>query len=230
MFKTLRAKFLFHIIFTLSVGVSILYFAITGSYEGIIKENLKEDVNSISTFAFKNIRTAMDTGDYEIIKTFITNIKNLKSIENIEVYRSAKIDELFKKREALVMDSYAREAFENKKRFTISKNEDAFQYRAIKPLIAEKSCLTCHTNANKGEVLGVMDITLDLSNMADAIANSKIKVFLIFIILAVLIIVAFIIFFNKEIVTSIELVKDAIRGISDNNGRKIENKNLIRNF
>ncbi|STP06544.1 methyl-accepting chemotaxis protein [Helicobacter canis] len=77
--------------------------------------------------------------------------------------------ELFAIQEPLIPTEVVRKVFDGKESVLESSGEFALLYE---PLIAQDSCLMCHANAQKDEVLGVMELKISLKELHEGIVES----------------------------------------------------------
>ena len=183
--KTSYAKLTAKIMgFTLVVTLLIAY--AYGEYlkNQSIKVLSKSDAKQTSMLIFESLYTAMEKGwtrdDLEKIMKRLNHVnKDLK----VDVYRSEKVVENFGE---ISKDKVARETNQHIKN-AMNGNEvlniledDKIEY--FYPIIAENNCLTCHTKAKKGDILGVIDVNYPVVDLKVSL-NDMINFFIFFIII-----------------------------------------------
>ncbi|WP_428743743.1 putative bifunctional diguanylate cyclase/phosphodiesterase [Sulfurimonas sp.] len=154
----------------------------------------------------------------EDLKVFLTETKN--SFENsnyaVGVYRGEKVEKLFGSIEQGKINDDIQKVFDTKTKLSKTQNNKTEIYT---PIIAKQECMQCHINAQTGDVLGVVSVEYDFS---DIIESSKKKHLLFFIfILPIMFVVVYIIsilFLNK-----INLSLNAFQ-------KKINDVNSVKDF
>ena len=153
----IRTKIIIPTIFVLVL--SNLVSVLTSAYrmDDLAKNNAKMALNQLTDSIFLNLRTAMNTGDIEIINE--TEQKARKHIEGLEKFIVAKNDkviELFVPIETKTTDLDTLEVMNTKKEKIIEKFENGkHTLRSIRPMIAKQECLFCHVNEKVGDVIKV---------------------------------------------------------------------------
>lgn len=103
---------------------------------------------------------------------------------------------------------------QNKTTKIIEKNIDGHHsIRMVKPMVAEKRCLTCHTNAQVGYTLGAMDLIISLDSNDAMIHSTNTILIVSLIILAILFAIAAAIFFTREIFSPLSTLKEKIASL-----------------
>ncbi len=142
MFKTLKSKFFAMLFLSLTlIFLAFAFYLLTNTKTLFQKEGHK-NLDTLSQTAFIALRNGMNLGSKEAIDETIKHLKKVRGIDDIEVYRSKKIDELFgTDPNAHKPDHIASKIFSTKKSVFLATDEKFHIYR---PLIATKECLTCH--------------------------------------------------------------------------------------
>ena len=161
------------IILVLSNLVSVL----TSAYrmDDLAKNNAKAALNQLTDSIFLNLRTAMNTGDSTIIEDAEEKSrKHIKGLEKFVVARSEKMIELFSPQLTFTKDAETLKVFASKEENIIESFENGEHYiRSLRPMVATDECIHCHVNQQKGDVIGVLDLTFNLKD-SDAIINDTV--------------------------------------------------------
>ena len=198
---------------------AVFYFFSSYIHTSLTIEENKKISESLSKQVFNSMYQVMRKGwSREDLKIFLTETKN--SFENsnyaVQVYRGKKVEELFGKIEQGKMNNDIQKVFETKTKSIKTLNNST---KIITPIIAKEECMQCHINAHSGDILGVVDVEYDFSEI---IESSKSKHFLFFIfILPIMFVVVYVIsilFLNK-----INLSLDAFK-------KKINDVNSVKDF
>jgi len=178
--RTLRGYVLISIMAVSMVVFLSVTLTATLLYENIIQRQAVQTSESIAQSTFNSMFQVMRQGwtraDLEL---FLKDTK--KSFDetpfDIEIYRGPKVEALFGPIVQPVFDSQVTATFADG-RHHVSQNNNLV--RRLFPLQARGECLSCHTNASVGDVLGVIDITQDLKPLSNEVRQNYVALFLIF--------------------------------------------------
>ena len=138
----------------------------------------KNNVNMMHQSIFVALRTAMMTGDKNMITDIENKTRSIKGVDNLTVAKSKALLTLFDDKSPFTKDSEILKVFSTKKSLTKEyKTNDNHTLRMIKPMIATQDCLQCHTNQQKGDVIGVIDLTFSLNEIDNKISSMVITNF-----------------------------------------------------
>ena len=171
----IRTKIIFPTILVLVLSNLVSVFTSAYRMDDLAKDNAKMALMQLTDSIFLNLRTAMNTGDSTIIADAEEKArKEIPGLEKFVVARSEKMIELFSPGMQFTNDPNALEVFSTKKQKIIEEftGEEHF-IRSLTPMIATDECLYCHVNQQKGDVIGVMDLTFNLE-ASDTIINSTV--------------------------------------------------------
>ncbi len=174
------------------------------------------DAKKTSMLVFETLYSAMQRGwNKDDLEEIITRLNRVDTDMKINVYRSEKVVKLFGEIEK---DKIAREsnrdvaqALKGEEVLNISDSNFIDYYY---PVIAKNDCLKCHTNANIGDVLGVIDVSYPIDDLKVSL-NEMINFFIIFII-----IFSFVVFFtifielNQYLIKPIKNFSNVIKNIT----------------
>ncbi|WP_285257657.1 methyl-accepting chemotaxis protein [Helicobacter zhangjianzhongii] len=169
MLKTFRAKMIFTLIVFFVVGVLGLIALLQSNFNKLAKKESTHTVSMLSKSIFYTIRAGMNIGSREAIEASVQDSKSIPGIEDVKIYQAPSVVELFAIQEPLIPTEVVRKVFDGKESVLESSGEFALLYE---PLIAQDSCLMCHANAQKDEVLGVMELKISLKELHEGIVES----------------------------------------------------------
>ncbi|QOG13197.1 putative bifunctional diguanylate cyclase/phosphodiesterase [Arcobacter sp. FWKO B] len=187
MFRTLK-----NFIFSINVALVTILFIIIFIFATYLhttftqKEAVKQ-ANIISNQVFSSMYQVMKRGwSRSELNDFTFSLKQNFTDTNydINIYRGDGVNQLFGFINESAKDKYISQAFIDGEQITLYENGIL---RNIKPITANNECLKCHTNANIGDTLGVIDITQDMSEELFKMVIDYILFFLIIVPLFVLI-------------------------------------------
>lgn len=121
---------------------------------------------NISNQVFSSMYQVMRKGwSKQDVELFTQSLKdNFKdSNYNINIYRSQTVSELFGEVKENTKDNILMNILEGKQEELFYFQDDII--RNILPLHARSECISCHANAQVGDVLGVIEVKHNLSNL-----------------------------------------------------------------
>jgi len=203
-------------IILVSIIFLICFIFSTYLHTTLTKKEAIEQSNSISNQIFSSMYQVMKKGwSKEDVELFTKSLENNFKDSNydINIYRSQKVKDLFgnfpenQKDETLI-------AILNGKgqlRFNTFENNVV---RNILPLKATSECLSCHTNAKEGDILGVVEVSQDLNSIFEESQSQYILFFLI--IIPIFYLSAFLSsrYTSRKITKNLELFKSKVANIN----------------
>jgi hypothetical protein len=150
----------------------------------------------------------MNYGDPIIVQEALSKAKNIEGIKALNIHKSKSVIELFGLPYESKVDNNVKTIFDSGKDKLLSSDD---KLRLLKPLVAEKVCLSCHTNSKEGDVLGVIDLSYDLNELNSTIENFSKNTILYLTILSLIAIAIISIFIKKVIFERLELFSDTIK-------------------
>lgn len=225
----------------------IITLSIAYMYSEYIKEEVvinlaKEDAKKTSLLVFESMYSAMQKGwDKKEIQEIVKRLNKVDEDLEIFIYRGETVASLYgeiehdkKIRES---DKKVQKSFKGEESIDIVNSETIKYYF---PVIADKTCTSCHANAQEGEVLGVININYPITELK--IALKDIVQFFLFFMIAFTVIVFIILFinFNRYLVSPIKNFIDTANNIKkssditqrvkvDNNINEIQSMQLMFN-
>jgi len=171
----IRTKIIVPTILVLVLSNLVSTFTSAYKMDDLAKTNAKESLNQLTDSIFLNLRTAMNTGDSTVIADAEEKSRqNIEGLERFVVARSEKMIELFSPQLSYTTDPEALEVFATKEQKLIENFDNGkHTIRSLKPMVATDECLYCHVNQQKGDVIGVLDLTFNMEQ-SDNIINSTV--------------------------------------------------------
>ncbi len=207
--------------FALSTLLLFIIFYLVSSYihtQLSIAES-KKTSHAISSQVFNSMYQVMRQGwSRADMLEFTNSIQS--SFDNtshtIEIYRGEIVDALYGEIEQKPMSQNVKQVFQTGKR--VEKSSDAF-VQTLTPVVAKDECLKCHTNAQAGDVLGVVEVNNDLQ----AIISETQSKYLLFsaLILPFMLLVAY--FISKHLLSKINRSLDSFN-------QRIDGINSVKDF
>ena len=186
----------------------------------ITKQESLSHSKAISDQIFSSMYQVMKKGwSKEDVELFTNSLKDNFEDSNYEIniYRADIVNELFGKIKEKEKDTTLVDVLNGKQ--VPLENFDNNIIRRLNPLIATNECKSCHTNANVGDVLGVIEVKQDLNSVFTQSFYQFIAFFII--IIPLFYIIAFISsrYTTRKITQNLELFNN-----------KVENINSIQDF
>ncbi len=207
----------------IKLGISLLIlFILTEAFTAYqfkeygIKSAEKES-QSIAELVKAGLTAHMLSGTMNLRDYFLNQIEQIEGIKELRVIRGKKVDELFGKGKKIEtpkdeLDIKALQTGQVQKQ--LIEKGDKLLFRITIPYIANSkgnpNCLSCHTNAKEGDVLGAITIKTDISSIKEAslinLRDIAVVSFLIFIAIG-----SYMYFFLGKYIKIFEELKEGMR-------------------
>lgn len=218
MLKTIKSKLVFTLATFFLIGTLILSTFIFYSFNSMINDYTRNNLETLSESIFVSVRTSMNFGDSAMVKDTIDTTKEIEGIQELSINKSQEVIKAFALNTPFTNDKKVQKVFNTKKEMFMDIDEDTHYIRQLKPLIATQKCLACHPTSKEGDVLGVMDLEISLENIDNEIGAFKVAMIFSMIIATIVAIVGFLIFFNKELFKPISVLSGRAKDISSGEG------------
>ncbi|MEA1955817.1 MAG: GGDEF domain-containing protein [Campylobacterota bacterium] len=181
------------------------------------KEVAIDKANSIAESVRDGLTAHMVNGTMDKRELFLENMIKHQDVQNLHLFRSKNVIKLFgdgSNQEQIYSELEAKVVNTAQSSFLLKETSDSAIITIVIPYIATKysnpNCLTCHTNAKEGDVLGVISMDVEIAYIR---ANSIMIIFKILLISIVFLIIAM--FLAKHFIKPyIKLFDDLEEGIS----------------
>ena len=228
-FKTIKSKIIFTLLMFFTIGLTAITSYIFISFDSIMQKSSKRNVSVIAQTAFIAIRNAMNLGSAEVIQETIQHAKNIENIIDIKIEKSKDVINSFGLSAKFTKDNDVLEVFKNQKSKFIDDDLNGVRYiRKLQPLIAADECLACHVTSSKGDVLGVMDISLSLEETYKNISTFKNTILPVMILAVILAIIGLVIFLQKEILKPLNILTLKAKNLSNDDGDLTQRLNFTK--
>ncbi len=219
MLKTIKAKLIFSTIFFFVAGSIILLVFISDNSNKIIKNATTNSIETLSDAIFVGIRSSMNLGDPKVVEGTLKDIKKIPGINQISIAKSKEVIGVFGLKDKFTSDEAIRKIFQSKKQSIVELQEgDKHLLRLLKPLVATTECLGCHTTANRGDVLGVMDLKLSLDRSDKEINSFNYLIAASLLLATIFAVFGFWLLFNKEVFKPLKFLALRVKDIASGDG------------
>ena len=161
--KKISNKIVIWMVLLMTISTAAIMFS-TGTK--VSKNTLQTTQNSLkmlNSAIFQSLRNTMNTGDSAQIKAAEEAARNIEGVDSLTVVKSKGLIELYSQNAQYTTDRVILKSFANKKEQMIEvENSKSHYLRMIKPMVATKDCLSCHSNQNIGDVIGIIDLKFSL--------------------------------------------------------------------
>ena len=215
--KTSYTKIAAKIIFiTMFLTLSAAYFYGEYMKREAISNLAHVDARKTSMLVFEALYSAMQRGwNKDDLHEIISRLNGVDERMKVNVYRSEVVAGLFGEIEK---DRLARES--NQDIAKAIRGEEVLNIADSKfieyyfPVIAKSNCLRCHTNAQVGDVLGVIDVSYPIDDLKISLTE-MINFFIIFIVIfSFVVFVAIFIELNQYLIKPIKNFSNVIKNIT----------------
>ena len=167
MIKSIKSKIIYKVLLAIFVlltisNLTIIYINTTNAKEDFLVTT-KNNVAMMNKSIFIALKTAMMTGDRDMMSNVENKTRNIQGVEKLVVAKSKSLLGLYSSKTPYTKDKDILKAFETKKNAILETDiNNQHNLRMIKPMIAVQECTACHTNQKVGDVIGVIDLTFSL--------------------------------------------------------------------
>ncbi len=181
--------------------------------EKVVKSNLKVLSESI----YQSMTNSMLSGVPEYVQDAEKQAKKLPNVDFLHIAKSKNIINDFGLHEAFTSDPEILKVFLSKKEHLHEINGKKHQMKILKPFIAQKKCLICHTSVHEGDVLGVMDLRVSLDASDKNITYFTTMISLSNIFLSLMLVAAVLFLLNKLVSAPLHKMIAVIKELSSGN-------------
>ena len=161
--KKIVYKILFSIFLLVTISSLVVIYVNSKNIEKDFLETTKQNVEIMNSSMFIALRTAMATGDRELMSKIEHDTSNIDGVVSLNISKGLLLQELFKVKNNIADDKYIKKVYKTKEKLVQEINkDDEHSLRVIKPMIATNECLSCHKNQSVGDVIGIIDLTYSL--------------------------------------------------------------------
>ncbi|WP_456451163.1 methyl-accepting chemotaxis protein [Hydrogenimonas sp.] len=210
-------------------GFLLLSVFLFTNFNRVVSGAIEANVKTLSDAIFTAVRTSMNFGDPNVVKETLETIKKIEGIERVEIAKSKEVIEAFGLKESTPKDADILEVFKSRQLKVLEKDGDlGHTIRLLKPMKATGECLACHANAKEGDVLGVMDVEVSLQKSDAEIRTLQIAIAAGLIVAVLLIVVLFMLFFNKNIFKPLHVMEKRAEDIASGEGDLTRRLNFVK--
>ncbi len=213
MFASVRGKIIIFMSSFIILGLSSIYFYLSYSFNEFSNKTTNKSLTMLSQSIFQTLNNGMMMGDSAVLKEILIHASEIENINSLSVHKSKKVVEAFGLKAMLIDDELIKRVFKTSKAEVVEVTTPDHHLRQVKPLIATAECIACHPGSEVGEVLGVMDLSISLSDNDQAINDNAHSVLIFLVFASIVFIILILIFFNQEILKPITSLQARIRSL-----------------
>jgi len=243
MFASVKSKVIFSILSLSLIGLIAISYYLSNTLHKLSNDTNQQSLKMLSQSIFQTMTGSMMMGDAAIVQDAFKSARSIDGIESLNIAKSQSVLKVYPSKEPFTNDLLIQKVLQNRQEIIIEKDENAHHtIRRLQPMVAEERCLSCHYNAQKGDVLGVLDLVISLDKNDADIADTNLTLIISLIIASALFAILASIFFFKEIFSPLanlkirisELVsgdKDLTKRLEYNRGNEFgETANEVNKF
>lgn len=210
MFETVKSKIIFTTLMFSFLGLGAIYWYLTSTFHTFSNETAKRSLTMLSQSIFQTMSGSMLAGDPKVVAEAISHAQEIEGIKNLKIEKSQAVIDLFGLDAKFSNEPMVQAIFKNKKPEVVENTNGEHTIRLLQPLVAEDNCIACHTNLQKGDVIGVMDLVVSLEKNDEEIHKTQ-TILLIALSVVVIVFVSVLnIFFGKEVLTPLNGLRKRI--------------------
>lgn len=205
------------ILITLTFSLTIAFIYTHYMKKEAIEKLSKVDAKKTTELIFQSLYSAMERGWTRTdLEKIISRLNSVDKNMVLNIYRGEEVSKQFgdilKDSNARKTDVFIQSAFLNNDILNVIDDSTIEYYY---PIVAKQECLKCHTQAQEGNVLGVINIVYPIDDLKISL-SSIINFFILFIILfSIVIFIALFIEFDRHLVKPIKKFITNINYISN---------------
>lgn len=205
------------ILITLTFSLTIAFVYTHYMKKEAIEKLSKVDAKKTTELIFQSLYSAMERGWTRTdLEKIISRLNSVDKNMVLNIYRGEEVSKQFgdilKDSNARKTDVFIQSAFLNNDILNVIDDSTIEYYY---PIVAKQECLKCHTQAQEGDVLGVINIVYPIDDLKISL-SSIINFFILFIILfSIVIFIALFIEFDRHLVKPIKKFITNINYISN---------------
>ena len=160
---TIKRYLLNRTLFFSIIGFLLLLLVANQAYQSSIRENAHQVASSVAKNTFNSMYLIMSQGwTRSQLESFLSELESgsLEGNIHINLYRGGLVDARFGEIDQPALDSSLHSVLSTGRVAAFDQGE---HLRYLYPLNARENCLACHTNAQVGDTLGVIEVQQDLS-------------------------------------------------------------------
>ncbi len=212
----LRYKIMFFLFLLMTVSSFVTMYVTTQNIKKSNIKSTKKYLDMLNQSIFQTLRNSMNTGDPIQIQQAEEHAKEINGVKSLFVAKSKSLIEMYSPEEPYTKDKELLSAFSTKETSIYEYTQSSHDMRMIKPMIATKECLMCHSNQKEGDVIGIIDLTFSLEDADNELFTTILNVFIASTILGwITLLITFILL--RRSTKPIETLECAIKELIDNN-------------
>lgn len=217
MLLSVRSRIIFTILFFAVLAIGSLYTYISYTFNNFSNKTAKQSLTMLSQSIFQTVTQSMLAGDPQVVQETLDRARKIQGIESLDVSKSELVLEIYKKDgETFAATPMVRDVFASKEPKTIEKTQNNHHtIQLLNPMIADKSCTSCHYNAKEGDILGVMNLVVSLDSNDKEINDTKIVLLITLAIAFITFVIVMSLFFSKEVIAPLDELRSRIRALVD---------------
>ena len=196
------------------LGFVAIYWATSQAYNSGVRTTAINVSNQLALNTFNSMFQMMRQGwTREQLEEFIAqlNSSHTDDSHHITIFRGDKVTELFGTIEQPPIDAFNQSSIDNRSsHYRLDNGLLRYSY----PLLARDECLACHSNATKGDVLGLIEVSQSLDAMLSHVQGDLVKRLAYIAPLPILLLVAVVYYINRRVQRAIDKLKQRIESVN----------------
>jgi methyl-accepting chemotaxis protein len=202
---------------SLIITLTCMLIFLLSNVESRQKSKIKENVGEISQVISQSIIFSMEQGTSDI-HPFIERAKNIKGVRELRIIPTNKITPGSEE----LMDSKEKESIASgKPDFYEEVFNDEEVCRDINPILASKSCLSCH-DANENDPLAVISLRYSVKEDYASLANQRLGAIVITLASIIISFLILMIFLKRQVIKDLILSVNNIKRLATGDVSEIE--------
>lgn len=217
MLLSVKSRIITTILFFAALAIGSMYTYISYTFNNFSNKTAKQSLAMLSQSIFQTVTQSMLSGDSQVVQETLDRARKIQGIESLDVSKSELVLEIYKKDgETFTTSPMIRDVFASKEPKTIEKTQNNHHtIQLLNPMIADKSCISCHYNAKDGDILGVMNLVVSLDANDEEISDTKMVLLITLVVAFIAFVIVISVFFSKEVIAPLDELRSRIRALVD---------------
>lgn len=179
--RSMGIKIVVMLVAILLVSFAVMQFVFIREFRLSSLQQSQDSLDRLGISVFQTVRSAMNFGDPDIIKSAIEDVGKIEGITSVTIHKSQEVINAFGLNATLSKDPVIQQQFTKPQKLNFEfEDANGHALRLIQPLVAQADCLMCHATSSQGDVLGVMDMTYSFALVDEDIRQRSVKFMVIF--------------------------------------------------
>jgi methyl-accepting chemotaxis protein len=219
MLSSVKSKVILSVVAVSFLGLLGVTYYLSHTLHELSNSTTKKSLSMLNKSIFQTMTGSMMMGDPKVVEEAFKQAKEIKGIQNLEIYKSPFVIEIYAPKEKFTTSPAILDILNNKTTKVIEKNENEHHtIEMLQPMVAQEKCLACHYNAKVGDSLGAMSLVVSLDENDADIDATNLHLLISMLIGSAIFLLLALTFFVREIFRPLKTLKNRISELVNGDG------------